>query len=44
MHPFYEVFISSLNEANKEACVSSVLDQMDNKRLDIRTLYLDIRR
>jgi len=42
MHPFYEVFVSSLIEADKEACVSSVLDQMDNNRLDIPTLYMEI--
>jgi MerR family transcriptional regulator, light-induced transcriptional regulator len=42
MHPLYSEFISFLDRLNKEKCVQLVLSNLDEKNIDIVTLYNEI--
>jgi methanogenic corrinoid protein MtbC1 len=42
MHPFYEVFLNFLDNEDKEKSVEFVLSKLNNKEIDIPTLYSEI--
>lgn len=42
MHPFYEDFVSYLNQENKEKCVEFVLSKLSKGEIDVVTLYTQV--
>jgi methanogenic corrinoid protein MtbC1 len=42
MHPLYDEFLGYIDKEDKEKCVEFVLNKLNNKELDIPTLYKEI--
>ena len=42
MHPFYEEFLNYLDNEEKENCVEFIISKLENKELNILTLYSEI--
>ena len=42
MHPLYDEFLENIDKEDKEKCVEFVLNKLDNKEIDVSTLYKEI--
>jgi methanogenic corrinoid protein MtbC1 len=42
MHPLYDEFLDYIDKEDKEKCVEFVLNKLDNKEIDVPTLYKEI--